>query len=75
MSLEPRHAKLTDFAALDPPGNDELSLRDAMREGATEAELLSLVWAALQGKHARHAGAPRRAPPPAPRPSPTPSPL
>jgi len=37
-------------------GNDELSLRDAIREGATESELLRLVWAALQGKHARHAG-------------------
>ena len=37
-------------------GNDELSLRDALREGATEPELLRLVWAALQGKHARHAG-------------------
>jgi len=37
-------------------GADELSLRDAMRAGASDQELLALVGTALQGKHARHAG-------------------
>jgi cyclic pyranopterin phosphate synthase len=37
-------------------GNAEISLRDAMREGATDEELLYLVGGALAGKHAAHAG-------------------
>lgn len=37
-------------------GSAEVSLRDAMREGASDAELLELVGAALAGKHAAHAG-------------------
>ena len=37
-------------------GSDEVSLRDAMREGATDTELLELVARALAGKHAAHAG-------------------
>ena len=37
-------------------GSDEVSLRDAMREGATDAELLELVAGALYGKHKAHAG-------------------
>ena len=37
-------------------GSREVSLRDAMREGATDAELLELVGGALQRKHAAHAG-------------------
>jgi molybdenum cofactor biosynthesis protein A len=37
-------------------GSAEVSLRDAMREGATDAELLELVGGALSRKHARHAG-------------------
>ena len=37
-------------------GSDELSLRDAMRAGASDSELLTLIGGALQGKHARHAG-------------------
>ena len=37
-------------------GNEEVSLRDAMREGASDAELLDLVGNALAGKHAAHAG-------------------
>ncbi|HLA64582.1 MAG TPA: GTP 3',8-cyclase MoaA [Rhodothermales bacterium] len=37
-------------------GGRETSLRDAMRAGATDADLLALVRAALAGKHAAHAG-------------------
>ena len=37
-------------------GNAEVSLRDAMREGASDEELLGLVAGALYGKHAAHAG-------------------
>mmetsp|Transcript_14351 Transcript_14351/g.34711 ORF Transcript_14351/g.34711 Transcript_14351/m.34711 type:complete len:369 (+) Transcript_14351:45-1151(+) len=37
-------------------GQRELSLRDAMRGGATTAELQALIHAALGRKHARHAG-------------------
>ena len=37
-------------------GAAEVSLRDAMREGASDAELLELVGRALYGKHAAHAG-------------------
>ena len=37
-------------------GNAEVSLRDAMRAGATDAELLDLVSAAVGRKRARHAG-------------------
>jgi len=37
-------------------GGSEISLRDAMREGASDAQLLSLVSSALGRKHARHAG-------------------
>ena len=33
-------------------GAEELSLRDAMREGATDEELLAIVAKAVQGKHA-----------------------
>jgi GTP 3',8-cyclase len=37
-------------------GRAEVSLRDAMRQGATDAELLDLISAAIGRKHARHAG-------------------
>jgi len=37
-------------------GSDETSLRDAMRQGATDDELLGLVGGALGRKHAAHAG-------------------
>ncbi len=37
-------------------GRDELSLRDALRAGATDDTLLALVRRALAGKHAAHAG-------------------
>lgn len=37
-------------------GQRELSLRDALREGASTAELQALIHAALGRKHARHAG-------------------
>jgi len=37
-------------------GSAEVSLRDAMREGASDDELLGLVGGALAGKHAAHAG-------------------
>lgn len=37
-------------------GNREVSLRDAIRSGATDAELRQLVQAALRGKAAAHAG-------------------
>ena len=37
-------------------GARELSLRDALRSGATDAEVVALVTAALAGKAAAHAG-------------------
>ena len=37
-------------------GNTEVSLRDAMRAGVTDAELLEIVSAAVGRKRARHAG-------------------
>lgn len=37
-------------------GASEVSLRDALRSGATDAEVVALVQAALDGKHAAHAG-------------------
>ena len=37
-------------------GGAEVSLRDAMRAGATDAELTAAVQTALDGKHAAHAG-------------------
>jgi len=37
-------------------GNTEVSLRDAMRQGASDDELITLVGGALAGKHAAHAG-------------------
>ena len=37
-------------------GAAEVSLRDALRAGATDAEVLGQVQAALDGKHAAHAG-------------------
>ncbi|MEM7789097.1 MAG: GTP 3',8-cyclase MoaA, partial [Bacteroidota bacterium] len=37
-------------------GPAEVSLRDALRGGATDAEVLAHVEAALAGKHAAHAG-------------------
>lgn len=37
-------------------GAAEVSLRDALRAGATDADLLAAVQAALDGKHAAHAG-------------------
>jgi len=37
-------------------GTSEVSLRDAMRENATDSELLQMVHLALARKHARHAG-------------------
>merc|ERR1712070_1339036 len=37
-------------------GSSEVSLRDAMREGASDVELLELVSGALSRKHAAHAG-------------------
>ena len=37
-------------------GAPAFSLRDAMREGADDAELLAGVRQALAGKHAAHAG-------------------
>lgn len=37
-------------------GAAEVSLRDALRAGATDAEVLALVQNALAGKHAAHAG-------------------
>ena len=37
-------------------GAEEVSLRDAMRDGASDAELLELVGGALAGKHRAHAG-------------------
>lgn len=37
-------------------GSSELSLRDAMRAGASDEELLGLVGGAVGRKHASHAG-------------------
>jgi GTP 3',8-cyclase len=37
-------------------GGREVSLRDALRAGATDADILRLVQEALAGKHAAHAG-------------------
>ncbi|ACY49093.1 GTP 3',8-cyclase MoaA [Rhodothermus marinus] len=37
-------------------GRAEVSLRDAMRRGASDEELLALISAAVGRKHARHAG-------------------
>ncbi|CAG7725103.1 unnamed protein product [Allacma fusca] len=37
-------------------GNAEVSLRDAIRSGATEEDLLSLIGQAVSRKHAKHAG-------------------
>lgn len=37
-------------------GSAEVSLRDAMREGATDAELMGLVGGAVGRKHKNHAG-------------------
>jgi len=37
-------------------GNREVSLRDALRAGATDTDVLGLVQAALRGKAAAHAG-------------------
>ncbi len=37
-------------------GASEVSLRDAMRSGATDAELLQVISRAVGRKHARHAG-------------------
>ena len=42
-------------------GSAEVSLRDAMRAGATDAGVLALVQGALAGKHAAHAGMDRLA--------------
>lgn len=37
-------------------GAAEVSLRDALRSGATDADLIHLIADAVAGKHARHAG-------------------
>jgi cyclic pyranopterin phosphate synthase len=37
-------------------GSAEVSLRDAMRKGATDEELRAIISAAVGRKHARHAG-------------------
>lgn len=37
-------------------GNAEVSLRDALRKGITEEELLELIGKAVGRKHAKHAG-------------------
>ena len=37
-------------------GEAEVSLRDAMRDGASDEELVALIANALDGKHAAHAG-------------------
>ncbi len=37
-------------------GANEVSLRDAMREGATDVELLTIISAAVDRKKAAHAG-------------------
>ena len=42
-------------------GAAEVSLRDALRGGASDAEVVGLVQAALAGKHAAHAGVGRLA--------------
>ena len=38
------------------PTEEQELVRDAMREGTTDAELLALVGGALSRKHAAHAG-------------------
>jgi cyclic pyranopterin phosphate synthase len=37
-------------------GNNEVSLRDAMREGASDDDLLAVISAAVDRKKAAHAG-------------------
>ena len=37
-------------------GNTEVSLRDAMRQGVPDADLLEVIGAAVKRKKARHAG-------------------
>ena len=37
-------------------GANEVSLRDAMREGASDADLRAIIGAAVQRKRAAHAG-------------------
>lgn len=37
-------------------GANEVSLRDAMREGATDQDLLAIISAAVNRKKAAHAG-------------------
>lgn len=37
-------------------GANEVSLRDAMREGASDEELLAIIGAAVDRKKAAHAG-------------------
>ena len=37
-------------------GQSEVSLRDAMRAGASDEDLLSVISAAVKRKHPRHAG-------------------
>jgi molybdenum cofactor biosynthesis enzyme MoaA len=37
-------------------GNAEVSLRDAMRSGKSDSELLTLIGAAVKRKKAAHAG-------------------
>ncbi len=37
-------------------GNAEVSLRDVIRKGISEEELLNLIGQAVGRKHARHAG-------------------
>ena len=57
-------------------GDSEVSLRDALRGGASDAQLMDLVSMALGRKHAQHAGAPAApSPPPPPRLAPPPAPL
>lgn len=34
----------------------EVSLRDELRRGASDAELLEIIGVAVYGKHAKHAG-------------------
>ena len=52
-------------------GDSEVSLRDALRGGASDAQLMDLVSMALGRKHAQHAGAPA-APSPPPHPASSP---
>ena len=49
-------------------GDSEVSLRDALRGGASDAQLMDLVSMALGRKHAQHAGAPAAPSPPRPPP-------